>query len=950
MSGDFSRLTFNPAKHFSGVRMQQGRLQIDADWNEQMDILTHRMETEVGDFLGRHGVPISVNNGKGFAISVNANGGLQLGAGRYYIAGRLFENELDSAISGVPVPPSNSFNKPDAISRVRVPQSNSFYVAYLDTWQRHIAAAQDSSIVEVALGGPDTATRIKNEWLVRFEPTTQTDPVALRNGWQPVTVPISTGFMNARLNAQAFSLENQLYRIEIHEITDNGSMRFKWSRDNGSIIAAIVPPVDIEGGVITVTSIGRDDIQSFQANQWIELTTKAQTNQGQPGVFIQIQNINGHQITATQASWAAALTIWKATNIGASDFDLVRRWDMPNGLIEATISDANAQDGWQLIEQGIEVRFQPGTVGKQYKPGDYWLTTSRAAIGSIEWPHDQSGQPVAQPAHGIQHTFVPLALLQSDGKQWSVANDGDLRTTFRPMVDGLVNKSGDTMTGKLRIEDALEVIGDVRVGGSLNSVGQARFGEHNALTTVDINGTLSINGLSNMTVTDQIIASNPKPISVLRLTRPGLTDPRVGGDGIVSWTNAANFLMSRYDDQMTIGTRTQLDLELVHEREAAQHVMTWRSDRSVGIGTGIMGATLNVGVRIELSGSATGSLQEKAVFVTVNGNNISFVGLKKGINAFILRSTGLFKSRKNYDVSQATLGNTWNDWADWVIATAIYGDIVAVVSMDMIGAVPTGGSAQKLLDTIGATKYKQIIGQTNSNTSAAQPYALLFVKGSANKALEDVQASGGMNAQLQASYQQLLDSARPDVRIANDMVISGAAFLNSATVSGNTTLTTLQVSDNVGIGTATPEAKLDINGTLMVRDKVFLTSTLNVNGEATINSLSVLQNFMKIKYTYAATSEHKLHLMWGQVSWNGSNPILSSDKSSGITASVQNAPTRIRLSYTGAATIARPPFVMVFNEQGSLISPGDVTTQYFDIALPSPSTTTSFRFIVMGIQ
>ncbi len=487
MSGDFSRLTFNPAKHFSGVRMQQGRLQIDADWNEQMDILTHRMETEVGDFLGRHGVPISVNNGKGFAISVNANGGLQLGAGRYYIAGRLFENELDSAISGVPVPPSNSFNKPDAISRVRVPQSNSFYVAYLDTWQRHIAAAQDSSIVEVALGGPDTATRIKNEWLVRFEPTTQTDPVALRNGWQPVTVPISTGFMNARLNAQAFSLENQLYRIEIHEITDNGSMRFKWSRDNGSIIAAIVPPVDIEGGVITVTSIGRDDIQSFQANQWIELTTKAQTNQGQPGVFIQIQNINGHQITATQASWAAALTIWKATNIGASDFDLVRRWDMPNGLIEATISDANAQDGWQLIEQGIEVRFQPGTVGKQYKPGDYWLTTSRAAIGSIEWPHDQSGQPVAQPAHGIQHTFVPLALLQSDGKQWSVANDGDLRTTFRPMVDGLVNKSGDTMTGKLRIEDALEVSGTATLNNNVT------IGTSGAMATLTVNGAAFLN-------------------------------------------------------------------------------------------------------------------------------------------------------------------------------------------------------------------------------------------------------------------------------------------------------------------------------------------------------------------------------------------------------------------------------------------------------------------------
>ena len=33
--GDFTRDTFNPLKHFSRVLMQQGRVQLDADWNEQ---------------------------------------------------------------------------------------------------------------------------------------------------------------------------------------------------------------------------------------------------------------------------------------------------------------------------------------------------------------------------------------------------------------------------------------------------------------------------------------------------------------------------------------------------------------------------------------------------------------------------------------------------------------------------------------------------------------------------------------------------------------------------------------------------------------------------------------------------------------------------------------------------------------------------------------------------
>lgn len=57
MKGDFSRLTFNPRKHFSSVRMQQGRVQLDADWNEQLDIIAHRFATQAADFIGASGAP-----------------------------------------------------------------------------------------------------------------------------------------------------------------------------------------------------------------------------------------------------------------------------------------------------------------------------------------------------------------------------------------------------------------------------------------------------------------------------------------------------------------------------------------------------------------------------------------------------------------------------------------------------------------------------------------------------------------------------------------------------------------------------------------------------------------------------------------------------------------------------------------------------------------------------
>ncbi|HEX6608229.1 MAG TPA: DUF6519 domain-containing protein, partial [Chloroflexia bacterium] len=38
MQGDITRSTFRPENHYDGVRMQQGRVQLDADWNEQVDI------------------------------------------------------------------------------------------------------------------------------------------------------------------------------------------------------------------------------------------------------------------------------------------------------------------------------------------------------------------------------------------------------------------------------------------------------------------------------------------------------------------------------------------------------------------------------------------------------------------------------------------------------------------------------------------------------------------------------------------------------------------------------------------------------------------------------------------------------------------------------------------------------------------------------------------------
>jgi hypothetical protein len=137
MKGDLTRSTFRPQKHYSGIRMQQGRVQLDADWNEQVDITAHRVESETSDIIGRYGVPFE---GPGFKIS----GGTfpLIGKGHLYLDGILVENDKDVLIS----------QQGEFLPGYTPPKTIGEYLAYLDVWERHVTALEDPLIREVALG------------------------------------------------------------------------------------------------------------------------------------------------------------------------------------------------------------------------------------------------------------------------------------------------------------------------------------------------------------------------------------------------------------------------------------------------------------------------------------------------------------------------------------------------------------------------------------------------------------------------------------------------------------------------------------------------------------------------------------------------------------------------------------------------------------------------------
>jgi hypothetical protein len=185
MTPDLSRNSFDPSKFFSRVIQQQGRVLLDADWNEQVAILLRAMRTLAADLIGPFGAPVDPaapnQPPPGFRIALDTSSGSvsgrlawTIGIGRYYLAGLLAENVEDSAKPGTPI---SLFSQPyltlDPLNDL--PKDFPFLL-YLDAWERELTALDDDTIREPALGGPDTAARAQVIWQARIQPLAMTSP------------------------------------------------------------------------------------------------------------------------------------------------------------------------------------------------------------------------------------------------------------------------------------------------------------------------------------------------------------------------------------------------------------------------------------------------------------------------------------------------------------------------------------------------------------------------------------------------------------------------------------------------------------------------------------------------------------------------------------------------------------------------------------------------------
>lgn len=475
MHADLTRWTFDPALGYRSVLMQQGRVLLDAEWNEQAAITAHHDQVRTTDVVGPAGGPEPDDGGPGpFALVSLADGAPPAGAawsdlavtpGRYYVDGVLAaaSPNPDTAAPGAwPLA-----NQPHlrtigagvvADPGLAEPEDDGRYAAYLEVFDHLVTADERPQLLESALGGPDTAVRAQTAWQVRLDPLdgevcsdlTAAAPAAPRrmvaalreadDDVDPCRIVGGGGYQR---------LENQLYRVEVFDVEP--TPRFVWSRENGSVVAGLLDlDVSTATGADSALSIdrpGRDDELSIRQGDLVEVTSADRRLRGLPGL---LANVVAVADLVLHVAWADAAP----TSVAAlGRAPVVRRWDGGPSPLRTTSTD---------LEGGITVRFPSGGTPQV---GDFWLVPARTARlafgvtarqGTLEWPWDA---PDPQPPNGPARHRTPIGILERSGGTWTL--DSDCRHLFPPLTrmaaidlvggDGQEAMPGDELDGSVRV-------------------------------------------------------------------------------------------------------------------------------------------------------------------------------------------------------------------------------------------------------------------------------------------------------------------------------------------------------------------------------------------------------------------------------------------------------------------------------------------------------------------
>jgi hypothetical protein len=321
-------------------------------------------------------------------------------AGRYYVDGKACIKEGFETYrfqQDYPEPPGVDW--PEGVSQKMV---------YLDVWHRTITAVEEPEIREVALGGPDTCTReqlvaqvkvINNvAYGVDISATLrQKKSGTLTNGLAP---GVDQGECDFRPELDYTGLDNSLYRFEIHKSGNQNIANFKWSRNNGADLTAILRFESDMKSVIVAND------RLLCQGDWVELGDDVSD-------LADIQDTGKHSLLAKitsleHVSDGVKITLENTGNSLSTDpfysrsgrHPKLRRWQGVESISDFLAFDAQGVPSKEL-EHGIRIAF----AGDYFYHGDYWQFTARVNTRSIETLDHAAPM-------GPQHYYAPLSVIK----------------------------------------------------------------------------------------------------------------------------------------------------------------------------------------------------------------------------------------------------------------------------------------------------------------------------------------------------------------------------------------------------------------------------------------------------------------------------------------------------------------------------------------------------------
>ncbi|MEK7400022.1 MAG: DUF6519 domain-containing protein, partial [Candidatus Poribacteria bacterium] len=472
---DISRIAFNSRKHYSSVHMQQGRVIVDDDWNESERIENEDLRRSRVEIVGAYGSP-----NQGFRISNNRGNSqhpritdidghkvieFDILPGSFYLGGLRLEmeaTEQDVIIYETYNNQRDWLQKPHLLNIE--PDKERFDLVYLEAWQQPVVAVEDNELLEVALGGPDTSTRIRNMRRVHVEEDVGTPDCA--RAWQALITKWNTekkGMLNkenervpdVKLKVSFdndgdsedlceppvvggyLGAENQAIRVQL--VNENS---FTWGFDNASPLYRV--QVENSGKTIRLITDPKDQEHWPLSGQIVEiLPWSAVLPNGE-----KIAEIQGHLSRIDGSYNSDEKTITLITPPLPTDFGKEWAWRTDH----AKLGESEEYFFMRVWNRGSDrssdpnISFTPGTpvtlgktglqitfTGTDFVAGDYWVIAVRPETSDKVVPWELE---IGLPPHGIHRFYAPLAIIH-----WTVA-DGvegyvirDCRRTFRPLTD-----------------------------------------------------------------------------------------------------------------------------------------------------------------------------------------------------------------------------------------------------------------------------------------------------------------------------------------------------------------------------------------------------------------------------------------------------------------------------------------------------------------------------------